>query len=122
MTVEMTGLQSVSAIIDARRTALLGHVASLDDRVLTRCTLRLAIDVRSGTPPSLSWKRPRGHPRDSNHSCTPTIPSRSSGMLLLDLVMVFRRNVPRWARVFDDDDDYADDTVFPPNTQAELAP
>jgi len=23
-------------------------------------------------------------------------------MLLLDVVMVFRRNVPRWARVFDD--------------------
>jgi len=31
----------------------------------TRCTLRLAIDVRSGTPPSPSWKRPRGRPRDS---------------------------------------------------------
>jgi len=28
---EMTGLQSVSAIIDARRTALFGHVARLDD-------------------------------------------------------------------------------------------
>jgi len=25
-------------------------------------------------------------------------------MLLLDVVMVFRRNVPRWARVFDDDE------------------
>jgi len=41
---EKTGLQSVSAIIDARPTALFGHVARLDDRVPTRCTLRLAID------------------------------------------------------------------------------
>jgi len=39
--------------------------------------------------------------RGSNHSCTPTFPSKSAGMLLLDVVMVFRRNVPRWARVFD---------------------
>jgi len=29
-------------------------------------------------------------------------------MLLLDVVMVFRRNVPRWARVFDDDKDKSD--------------
>jgi len=42
--------------------------------------------------------------RGSNHSCPPTFPSRSAGMLLLDVVMVFRRNVPRWARVFDNDD------------------
>jgi len=63
--VKKTGLQSVSAIIDARRTALFGHVARLHDRVPTRCTLRLAIDVRSGTPPSPSWKRRRGRPRDS---------------------------------------------------------
>jgi len=42
--------------------------------------------------------------RGSNHSCTPAFPSRSAEMLLLDVVMVFRRNVPRWARVFDDDD------------------
>jgi len=50
--VEKTGLQSVSAIIDARRTALFGHVARLDDRVPARYRLRLAIDVRSGMPPN----------------------------------------------------------------------
>jgi len=36
---EKTGLLCVSAIIDTRRA------------VSTRCTLRLAMDVRSGTPP-----------------------------------------------------------------------
>jgi len=102
---ENTGLQSVSAIIDARRTALFGHVARLYDRVPTRCTLRLAIDVRSDMP--------RLHPGSdlaaalvtcsSNRSWTPTFPSRSAGMLLLDVAMVLRRNVPRWTRVFDDD-------------------
>jgi len=40
-----TGLQSVSAIIDTRRTAQFGHVARLDDHVPTCCTLHLAIDV-----------------------------------------------------------------------------
>jgi len=112
-----TGLQSVSAIIamaethhannavDARRTALFGRVARLDDRVPTCCMLRFAIEVRSGMPPSPSWKRPRAAlvTRGSNLPCTPTYLSRSAGMLLLDVVMVFRRNVPRGARVFDDD-------------------
>jgi len=62
---EKTGLPSVSVVVDARRAALFGHVARFDNRVLTRCTLRLAMDVRSGNPPSPSWKRPRSQPRDT---------------------------------------------------------
>jgi len=61
---EKTGLPSVTAIIDARRTALFGHVARFDDRVPTRSRLRLAIDVHLGMPPSPNWKRPCGRPRD----------------------------------------------------------
>jgi len=59
-------LPGKSAIIDARRAALVGHVARFDELVPTHCTLRLAaMDVRSGAPPSPSWKRPRGRPRDT---------------------------------------------------------
>jgi len=47
---ENAGLPTISAIIDARLAVLFGHVARFDDRVATRCTLRLAIDIRSGTP------------------------------------------------------------------------
>jgi len=53
------------AIIDACRAALFAKAARLDDHVPTRCTLRLAIDVRSGMPPSPLWNRPRGRPRYS---------------------------------------------------------
>jgi len=62
---EKPGLPSVSAVVDARRAALFGHVVIFDDRVPTRCTLRLAMDVRSGTRPSPSGKRPPGRLHDT---------------------------------------------------------
>jgi len=104
---EKTGLPIATAVIDALRTVLFSQVARFDDRVPTRSTLRLAIDVCLGTPPL--------HPgsdlaaalvtRDSNSSFTPTFPSRSAGMLLLVVVMVLRCNFPRRTRDPDDDDE-----------------
>jgi len=73
---ENTGLQSVFAIIDAHWSTLFGHVARLHDLVPTHCTLRLATDVRLGTPPS---HRPGNDlaaalvTRGSNHSYTPIL-------------------------------------------------
>jgi len=60
-----TGFPSVTAVIDAGRTAIFGHVATFDNRVPTQSTLRLAIDVRLGMPLSPSWKGPHGHPHDT---------------------------------------------------------
>jgi Reverse transcriptase (RNA-dependent DNA polymerase) len=62
---ERTGLSHISAIIDTRRLALFGHVARLSDRTPAHRALSIAVDVRSGNPPSPSWKRKRGRPRAS---------------------------------------------------------
>jgi len=96
---EKTGLQSVSAIIDVCRAALSGHVARLDKPV--PCRVPFCSPSLTSLPRDLAAALAT---RGSNRSCTPTYPLRSTGMLLSDLVMVLRRNVPRWARDFDDDD------------------
>jgi len=60
-----TGLPHIQEVIDARRTALFGHVARLGDRVPANRALMLAVDIRAG-PGVPSWcKRPRGRPRDT---------------------------------------------------------
>jgi len=60
-----TGLPSVSTVIDARQAAPFGHFERFDDSVLTCCTLSLAMDVRSGTHPSPSWKLRSDRSRDT---------------------------------------------------------
>lgn len=62
---EKTGLSPITDIINKRRFALFGHVARLHECVPAHKVLRLAMDTRSGIPPSPSWKRPRGRPRDT---------------------------------------------------------
>ncbi len=60
-----TGLESISAIIARRRTALFGHVARLGSNVPANRALDLAINARNGLPPDPTWKRPRGRPRQT---------------------------------------------------------
>jgi len=54
---EKTGLPSVTAIIEARRTALFGHVARFDDCVPTRSTFDV---LRVGTFPPMRGSAPHG--------------------------------------------------------------
>src|SRR5271163_5151942 len=60
-----TGLPPITDIIESRRSALFGHVARLNEHAPACQALRLAIDARMGNPPSSSWGRPRGRPKDS---------------------------------------------------------
>src|SRR5271163_3472090 len=60
-----TGQPPITDTIETRRSALFGHVARLNERAPACQALRLAIDGRMGRPPSPSWRRPRGSPRNS---------------------------------------------------------
>src|SRR5271163_3130159 len=60
-----TGLPSITDTIESRRSALFGHVARLNEHAPARQALRLAMDACTGKPPSPSWGRPRGRPKDS---------------------------------------------------------
>ena len=62
---DKTGLPHISDLISSRRVALFGHVARLGENTPAHCTLKLSIGARTGQPPSSSWKRPRGRPRDT---------------------------------------------------------
>ena len=62
---QRTGLPPISIIIDRRRLALFGHVARLAEDVPANRLLWTAIQLRTGHPPSPSWRRPPGRPRDS---------------------------------------------------------
>jgi len=55
-------LPHISAILVARRISLFGHVARIGERVPACSALGLAVDIRSGIPPTPSWKRPWEHP------------------------------------------------------------
>ena len=50
---------------ESRRTALFGHVVRLPDCVPAHRALKIAVGAHTGQPPSPSWKRPRGRPRDT---------------------------------------------------------
>ena len=62
---EQTCLPPITELINKRRSSLFGHVVRLSERTPAHRALRLAVDVRSNGPPSPSWRRPRGRPRDT---------------------------------------------------------
>ena len=103
--VENRIMQKISDIIGSRRLSLFGHVARLGEQTPAHCALKTAIDVRSGSPPSSSWRRPRGRPRDTWLTpCSFKLAWSSiiSGSMLVLLVMALQRNVPSWTCEHDD--------------------
>ena len=65
LSASVPGLPVITDIIESRRTALFGHVARLPACVPAHRALKIAVGARTGQPPSPSWKRPRGRPRDT---------------------------------------------------------
>jgi len=63
--VEATSLPQVRDIISTRRAAHFCHVVRLGEQTPSHPALRFAADVRYRSPPSASWKRPRGRCRDT---------------------------------------------------------
>jgi len=62
---DKTGLPHIQQFIDARRTALFGHVARLDEQVPANRALLLAVNIRARLDIPPSWRRLRGRPRDT---------------------------------------------------------
>jgi len=51
------------SLIADRRHSLFGHICRLPENTPASQALQLSIEVHTGTPPAVDWKRPPGRPR-----------------------------------------------------------
>ena len=62
ISIQRTGLTSLSHLLSRQDISVFGHVAQLDDDTLANVALQLHINVSLNRPPHRMWRRPPGRP------------------------------------------------------------